>query len=716
MLSLLSIALVLVQGAAPADLSADVRLNTPVTVELPIASMKEVVASLSKQSGVALRVQPELQEDLVSLYAKERPASEVLTMLAQHFGWQWVSSDSGYRLEQPKEASRKESQELQDAIVAAYRAAREEARERLKKAQSLDREAAQKELQALGEEMRQVGQSDPARSTEIMRRIAELSQLLDEETTLPDLLLANLSDRDFLELENIGKIVFSTNPTRLQRRLPNGVSQGIPAFLNSIADTLRAKYPEFDPRQITAIRFVVRRPTGGVFALAGLAESANVRIDVLGDGVVLHASSNAFAGLMGALERRQQEVPPTPVPQNLPEQLTRNWTPPASVKQLVLATRGEDMTSAGELFSDMLSGTVDPLQPIGRVLVDIGKEARVSLISDLYDADLAGLGLGQGNIAAETPAGMIHALAQAKDAEWSYDNGWVRIRSRNYPIKRAGTVPRSLLRPVLEERAKMGGLRFEVLASFLAKLTPLQLDSPVTAFAGMSMSGMMFGDGGPSRAAAAFCRFYDGLPFTLKESLKAGNPLTYGTLPPGSKTPLEQFLFLTEQPSVSLTTYADTASALQSLAMIVGGRGDSRSDSEFSQRFPNGVPPGTQIFLEVGQVPGVAARLQADGFTLPMVTSPEGVGMALGFMGQDGPDIQIAYKEAVLEQYRFRIALSPNEIYTVNAGGGLADPKVEYGPLDRLRPELQEQIRNAQRRAGQIGQGGGGGGGGGTQR
>jgi len=91
--------LLLLAFAAIADertvaLDGELKLSKTVTLSLRAASLKEVLASVEKATGVHLLVQREIAEDKATVCVKDQPASEVLRALAHCFNLCWSPSPS----------------------------------------------------------------------------------------------------------------------------------------------------------------------------------------------------------------------------------------------------------------------------------------------------------------------------------------------------------------------------------------------------------------------------------------------------------------------------------------------------------------------------------------------------------------------------------------------------------------------------------------------
>lgn len=106
--------LTLAQGAL--DPNQDSRLNQRLSLRVPATPLKEIAADLSRRTGVALSVQPELGEYRAFARLQERPLHEIMQLLAAAFDFEWRAERAGgqwrYVLTQSREARTQEQLEL----------------------------------------------------------------------------------------------------------------------------------------------------------------------------------------------------------------------------------------------------------------------------------------------------------------------------------------------------------------------------------------------------------------------------------------------------------------------------------------------------------------------------------------------------------------------------------------------------------------------------
>lgn len=78
-------------AAPPANpLEQEERLARPIVISVKEQPLVDVVARVGKETGVALAASEEVADERVTLFARQRPARELLTHIAQHLDYSWV--------------------------------------------------------------------------------------------------------------------------------------------------------------------------------------------------------------------------------------------------------------------------------------------------------------------------------------------------------------------------------------------------------------------------------------------------------------------------------------------------------------------------------------------------------------------------------------------------------------------------------------------------
>ncbi|MEM4408097.1 MAG: hypothetical protein QXI19_05065, partial [Candidatus Caldarchaeum sp.] len=141
---------------SPVDLKADERLLVSTSVEAGPKTIKSILSDIQTQTGVELKPAKEIEEDLCILHVRERPAHEILFVIAEHFGWQWEKNDQGYILRQKNETRAKEEKELREELLKLSHLIKKRAEESLRERESSDFQALLKEYQDIQNKIKEL--------------------------------------------------------------------------------------------------------------------------------------------------------------------------------------------------------------------------------------------------------------------------------------------------------------------------------------------------------------------------------------------------------------------------------------------------------------------------------------------------------------------------------------------------------------------------------
>src|SRR5438270_4996199 len=77
-------------GAATAPFAGDRRFDRHLTLDVREAPLGEFLEQLRKLGQLPVRADAATQDERVTLFCHERPASEILATVARHFDYAWV--------------------------------------------------------------------------------------------------------------------------------------------------------------------------------------------------------------------------------------------------------------------------------------------------------------------------------------------------------------------------------------------------------------------------------------------------------------------------------------------------------------------------------------------------------------------------------------------------------------------------------------------------
>jgi hypothetical protein len=119
----LCLCITLLQSAvAQVTLADEPRLKQNITLWLKMEPLRDVLRTVSRQTGVSLRCQDAIQHEKVSIFVENRPAHEILTQLASLFRYAWRKDEDAYVLYVPNETRQQEESVMRAAREARKRA------------------------------------------------------------------------------------------------------------------------------------------------------------------------------------------------------------------------------------------------------------------------------------------------------------------------------------------------------------------------------------------------------------------------------------------------------------------------------------------------------------------------------------------------------------------------------------------------------------------
>ncbi|HWP31272.1 MAG TPA: hypothetical protein VNK96_06080 [Fimbriimonadales bacterium] len=653
-------------------------LDKPVTIRADVAQIAVVAGELTKQLGISIEISPKLRDELVILYAKERPAKEVLHRLASHFGWEWEKTARGYRLVQFPSSEAEEKRLLDESLLKRMKTYQEQAKKELERISKTNKEEIEKKLEEIRKKIDEIENQAPEgeESPEAFRsRWAILRPLYEEQRALEERinpynrlvysLIVSLSPQQLLELERRHRLVFSTRPTRAQYAYPPSAQNVVASVLNEIIELQKIELAEqqkyieqrkaqargdedviveapwgvkvFEMKDVAAVRVVLNAPELG--RENGLM---NTEVKILGiNGDILLEETRTVANsdkVTSKIPFLDYEVSDDK-PQNTEnkEVLKKEENQTSIQDQLDKPLDSERFEKArgnanfpfpvpvpsADIANFLKPGsTVDPLSPVGFFLNEAASQSDVALIADAYDSYME-VPLPVGNDI-KTARKLFDAYGKSTDCEWKFENGWVTIRNREWALARAFSVPRNILFSIRDAYFTQCGLNFEQMAWLASSITDRQVTSPVLMFT----AGPWFWEMGDSEGLG-FLRMWANLSPVQKKRLIEGGMLLFTDLNPIAKNHLSEYIYrkgsIDNGPDFAQMFFEeDFDEASKELQRDVGAItfDMNMTDTEVTQILPDGVPPGTEIVLTVKQRQGLATLLKftvLGGMEFPLV-------------------------------------------------------------------------------------------------
>jgi hypothetical protein len=443
--------------APAAVLRDDARLQTKVSLSLKDRPLREALAALSKQVQVPLSASAETAEDKVTLFFTERPAVEVLSLLAGHFHFRWFRQFRGYEMRQ-------------DAAERARETAQREG----------DLKAEWEEVQAWVERLARLGGTPRAelevRTQEVAKRLgdthldaAERSRLTAEGAALADALrtdtatavtllrgltpaqVAQLRQDDFMLLSRQDGSLPPGVPVRTRkedtsRDAPSENPRTRALWADAELRLDRGWYFGGSPRPVE------RRSQLGVGLFVRLEGVGKLLWDTTYWYPHLPAKERPAAG---AAETQDAALLR---PVDLGDVQAPRRSVPGAGRGPSALTQGADRWPAWPRLGDVLEALH---QATGlEILADSFARCRVD---------------PKWRSGRQPVARLLETLARELDYTWRKEGNLLLLRSRCYHWDRAVEVPEGVLRPWQERAARPGGSSLDTLAALVAVLDDLQV-------------------------------------------------------------------------------------------------------------------------------------------------------------------------------------------------------------------------------------------------
>lgn len=431
------------EGGNSAILKGDVRLAQPVTLAHQRQPFREVLADLQSQTQVKLTASRDVADDRVTVFLAACPAQEALTLLAQHFDFQWSRRRDGYELGQDLASQQREAGQRAGAQDAQLRAL-------LQRMDQLTRlaEAPQEQLEA----QQRLLESELARTDldlDARRRLMEERQAITDLRRPGGQVCAavwrSLTPADLQQLQAGGAIRRATTsgtlPTAAKDRLHR---DGAEHFNRAVAPLAgESRDPDETAEQAhVRIRLMDEMPRGTAVSRRG-----DRRLRLLFDTVTTrgaHAYPSQWSPIIDGRANAVTEVATKSSDPALmrPIELTR-----VRLKELAGA---RTVTTGPARFA-----RTQVLVPLEGLVKALHQLSGLEFVADSFiraRLDAAQIATPEGK--PKPVVRVLDQVASALEYEWSKQGNVIRLRSRTYSFDRAEEVPARVLKPWLKEAAR----------------------------------------------------------------------------------------------------------------------------------------------------------------------------------------------------------------------------------------------------------------------
>ncbi|MBN9502464.1 MAG: hypothetical protein J0H02_11875 [Armatimonadetes bacterium] len=204
------------------------------------APVKSVLEELSKAADTSLSAAPDVASDIIVLNLKGTPLNEALTKIADTLHAEWRKEGAGYVLYR---GTNREKADEQAELVAKIQLIRNQIADlsnQQTKAGEFDAKAAQK---MVDEQSKMFSEATNGGVVSLKGNFDDLTKSSPSARAIVSL-LRNMSDAQIASLITRTRVVFATNPTRMQSPLPGGASQIANRFLNEQTTLSNATKPQ----------------------------------------------------------------------------------------------------------------------------------------------------------------------------------------------------------------------------------------------------------------------------------------------------------------------------------------------------------------------------------------------------------------------------------------------------------------------------------------
>lgn len=703
-------------------LDGDARFGKLISVRAEVKPVEAVLKEIGSEVGADLQTAAALKNDLVILLANSLSARDVLTQIAKHFGWEWTRDGDIFRLVRQPGADAKEAIAVSKQAIQPLLDRQAEFKADLAKNKPVDAVAIKAEMDALQKQIHELEPKDPnatdgwQKLQPLFARLEKLRAQLDPYARFAKTVYANLSEKLISQIESRGRIVLSYRPTPSQSPLPGPANNVATQLVDELVQqqiNQNQNPPPPDPsgeyQTVESIR------SGGMFQQFSSADVATVRICIeggekFGGGgyirptvVLLSRSGQILAegypnlwNQADPINEEPQTAPYKPDPKNgkLNEPLTRSRELKSTLDNL-----GGSELSMISYMSQMMDTEkrTDPLQPVALAFIQVAEGNQSCLIADAYDNSVPFT--NSFNTAGDSSAELLSNLSDSIGSEFSYDGKWISIRSNDWELKRASTVPRDILFQYRDLCAKQSGLTIDQLAELSMTLTDWQYNSEALMIAlgpaTMGTLGM-----GNNSATLYLLRAWASFSPIERLAFAKGESISWNNLNMQSKNYLGEFLFRDGNGDSGFADMfdVDSLTAAEAVPPIPAFEMKPGQDKEITQLLPTGPLPGSSVSVEFTKSDAVTVQFKAAGKSFPM-TMPLGAFASMKMFVENDQSAGIPIdmsrlKPGVAEKLIIKMQLLPDLSRKGSISSAVSVDGSSFGSVEDLPEGLKKKLKD----------------------
>lgn len=608
------------QSAAAAPQTHD-----KVTFRHRVASVSQVVQALGKQVGLALSVAPALVNEPVCVAVRDVPLKDLMDRIADVTGAEWIKGTRGLTLA-PSVIKAREQSQLEEATRRARLQKWFDATEA-----ALSKPYDQETIEASLRKKRDLYRRVQAGERQIYQQLVSVRKESPIERALRRALLAiGVDTLSRLALDE--RVVYSMNPTAMQRRMPPGATAALQRLEKEVA-AWRAAYhrlpaDESDEPEGIPEDLAERLQRGSIKVLLtleceitdGLRPAVTAALHLYdGSGAMIQEASDMLTVPEGdGVEGPSERDPSDPTDPDIP------LTP--ETKELRDALQAKSQTPGDRPGDEALSAIRERLlDPVSFDPCSPGTTDFLFALADLKGLDVVACVPDFALMMVQVPPGFLKLGLLTRQLErfgllrLAVDHNWCLATSPFPATERAFRLDRKALRNYLARTAK-GPIPLDALADLAATASWDRL-----FLTEMYRTEVLEQASGPDEPSCLL-PFYGSLSESQRQALKRGDQLVFGALTPRQQAKLYRAVFGPRESSFSDTLNLEHAtdeppSSPEGTEPNEPPRGDDPEQSKDSpsmsgwsevevselrqeptEALPRGIPPEATITMTSHQV------------------------------------------------------------------------------------------------------------------
>ncbi|HVT14339.1 MAG TPA: hypothetical protein VHE55_18895 [Fimbriimonadaceae bacterium] len=626
-------------------LSVSFAQEAKVTYSTVAVTAKKAIADLAKKSGMQLECSPSMDSEILVLRLKDASMDQVMAQIAAVTSGTWTKEGEKYYL-------------VADGSARNVEAAKQRQR-------NFDKLSAS--LKKLADSIKPKPK-DPKNSK------------TDEEDQVPaQFAMMGMGNEDMIKIAlaigagplsavpDGGRVVFSTNPNRMQSSLPSSVNAIITDYVaqhNKAAAAAKQEEPAKEQQDSNMAAFM--EIFGSRFKKPETITTPPAK------ALVVASRRGMFMGFTLQLklyDANGKTLATDSLPLSLdlpfdPQELAKPQAPPASQgPEIQLSPLAKELYDAGNSMSSIFGGgglahtklsdalmaaLKDPVEhdPLSYVhseaLLAIADQRNEQLVADLPDAVTSFFG----NLVAKsklTAASFLKEIKGDDKTQVKEANGWLTVMPDNPIQSRKERLNRVALRTLIQSAQSQGYTSLDDLAAYAQKN-----ESPMDAQASM-MYVMLFAPGALQQGMMGIVdwdmlRLYGMMDANQRQLLKQGRRVPFGQLTPEEQAQLTKMLFGADAALNAETRQDGTAKKQDPLTEMIfsqierySGGNENDFRTEPTEIMPNGLPTNGYVLLNYSTQPVAQPQTMSTDFGRGASMGPMELGMLKFF--KDDPNM-----------------------------------------------------------------------------